>query len=144
MKRTNTGEKYVSRIPQGFYLVRVPGPDRPFAHFRELKDAVAWRDAMLGGQVIARMEEWVRELVEPTDAPRIRILQSRLTRNAHTRANGLRRWGDACVMCGYDTYVEVAHLVAVKDGGSDHSDNLRPLCPNHHKEYDLGLIAIGG
>jgi hypothetical protein len=44
---TNTGEKYISIIPQEFYLVRVPGPGRPHAHFRRFTDALEWRDIML-------------------------------------------------------------------------------------------------
>lgn len=51
---TNTGAKYVSRIPQGFYLVRVPGEGRPFCHFRTLAAAVVWRNAMLDGELWAR------------------------------------------------------------------------------------------
>jgi hypothetical protein len=35
-------------------------------------------------------------------------------------------------------YVEVAHITSVADGGKSTLDNLLVLCPNHHKEFDLG------
>lgn len=52
-----------------------------------------------------------------------------------------------CAVCGYDKYIEVCHIKAVKDFNDDTKiseinciDNLIGLCPNHHKEYDNGLI----
>ncbi|MDQ1162767.1 putative restriction endonuclease [Chryseobacterium sp. SORGH_AS 447] len=35
-------------------------------------------------------------------------------------------------------YVEVAHIKAVSEGGKSTIGNLIVLCPNHHKEFDLG------
>ncbi|WP_294241189.1 MULTISPECIES: hypothetical protein [Chryseobacterium] len=35
-------------------------------------------------------------------------------------------------------YVEVAHIKAVAEGGKSIIGNLVVLCPNHHKEFDLG------
>lgn len=54
-----------------------------------------------------------------------------------------------CVICGYDKHVEVAHIKAVSEF-SDNStlreinsiSNLIGLCPNHHWEYDNGLLDI--
>lgn len=37
---------------------------------------------------------------------------------------------------------EIHHLIAVKDGGRATLDNLILLCPNHHKQADLGLISL--
>lgn len=39
-------------------------------------------------------------------------------------------------------YIEVAHIEAVKKGGQSILGNLIVLCPNHHKEFDLGLLKI--
>ncbi len=54
----------------------------------------------------------------------------------------------AC-FCGYTTHIEVAHVVPVADfpdsaliSEINHPGNLWPLCPNHHWEYDNGLIQI--
>jgi hypothetical protein len=39
-------------------------------------------------------------------------------------------------------YVEVAHVEPVKIGGKSVLGNLLVLCPNHHKEFDLGRLEI--
>jgi len=39
-------------------------------------------------------------------------------------------------------YVEVAHIEAVHRGGKSTLGNLLVLCPNHHKEFDLGDLKI--
>lgn len=39
-------------------------------------------------------------------------------------------------------YVEVAHIDPVKIGGQSVIGNLVVLCPNHHKEFDLGDLHI--
>lgn len=54
-----------------------------------------------------------------------------------------------CVVCGYSFHVEVAHKKAVSEY-DDHItikeinsiENLIGLCPNHHWEYDNGLITL--
>lgn len=55
----------------------------------------------------------------------------------------------SCAVCNYDTFYDVAHIRAVKDypedtviGDLNQIDNLVALCPNHHKEYDAGLIEL--
>lgn len=49
----------------------------------------------------------------------------------------------ACQVCGYDFYVEHAHIRAVSEFPDDalvkdvnHPTNILLLCPNHHKEFD--------
>lgn len=39
-------------------------------------------------------------------------------------------------------YVEVAHVKPVHKGGKSTIGNLVVLCPNHHKEFDLGYLKI--
>ncbi len=55
-----------------------------------------------------------------------------------------------CAVCAYSIYVEVCHVKAIKDFPSDALlteinalSNLVFLCPNHHKEYDLGILELG-
>ena len=56
---------------------------------------------------------------------------------------------NACALCGYDKHIEIAHIKAVSEF-EDSSlvreinaiDNLIPLCPNHHWEFDNGLISV--
>lgn len=55
-----------------------------------------------------------------------------------------------CCNCGYDKHIEVAHIkpissfppeTLIKDINSP--NNLLPLCPNCHYEYDNNLLKIG-
>lgn len=53
-----------------------------------------------------------------------------------------------CAQCGYDRYVEVCHIVAIRKFGPDallHDinapSNLAFLCPNCHKDLDTGKLA---
>lgn len=54
-----------------------------------------------------------------------------------------------CSICGYTNHIEIAHIKAVSDFDDDiliseinNPDNLIGLCPNHHWEYDNGLLKI--
>ena len=55
----------------------------------------------------------------------------------------------ACSICGYDKHVEIAHIKAVSDFDDSATiaeinsiDNLIALCPNHHWEYDNGVLKL--
>ena len=52
-----------------------------------------------------------------------------------------------CAVCGYDKHVEIAHIKAVSEFDDsallteiNNSDNLIALCPNHHWEFDNGIL----
>ena len=54
-----------------------------------------------------------------------------------------------CVICGYTNHIEIAHIKAVSDFDDEtivseinHPDNLIGLCPNHHWEYDNGILKL--
>lgn len=54
-----------------------------------------------------------------------------------------------CAICGYDKHIEVAHIKAVSEFNDDTPikdinsiNNLIGLCPNHHWEYDNGILKI--
>lgn len=54
-----------------------------------------------------------------------------------------------CAVCGYDKHIEIAHIKAVSDFDNnatideiDNINNLIGLCPNHHWEYDNGILDI--
>lgn len=58
--------------------------------------------------------------------------------------------GDCCEICGYTTYTEVCHIKPVSEfedatlvSQVNSPDNLAILCPNHHKELDLGILDLG-
>lgn len=53
-----------------------------------------------------------------------------------------------CAICGYSNHVEIAHIKAVSEFSDDtliseidSPDNLIGLCPNHHWEFDNGLLT---
>lgn len=55
----------------------------------------------------------------------------------------------SCSICGYDKHIEVAHIKAVSDFDDSSTiaeinsiDNLIALCPNHHWEYDNGILKL--
>lgn len=54
-----------------------------------------------------------------------------------------------CKICGYNKHIEIAHIKAVADfdnsatiGEINAISNLIALCPNHHWEYDNGVIKL--
>lgn len=54
-----------------------------------------------------------------------------------------------CKICGYDKHVEVCHIKSVSSFNDDalitiinDLTNLVGMCPNHHWEFDHGLITI--
>lgn len=62
------------------------------------------------------------------------------------RLSGLSR---VCTYCGYDKFVDVCHVKPVSefpDGTLlievNDIKNLITLCPNHHREFDNGLISV--
>jgi hypothetical protein len=54
-----------------------------------------------------------------------------------------------CFYCGYDKTIEIAHIKSVSSFSKDSLikdinalNNIIALCPNHHWEYDHGLITL--
>lgn len=54
-----------------------------------------------------------------------------------------------CAICGYSNHIEIAHIKAVSEfedssliSEINDINNLIALCPNHHWEYDNGLLKI--
>jgi hypothetical protein len=161
--KTSTGEKYISfqrarprngqnRGPSDQQYLVFPGSHSSRGSTRQRSfratnegfwTAIKYRDAVLAEQVFETVLPEVRELLEPeTFTERVKILTVRQSRDASFRKRVLAKYGSACVCCGYDTHVEAAHLIAVKDGGTDAVTNGRPLCPNHHWELDNDALSI--
>ena len=53
----------------------------------------------------------------------------------------IERYGTACFICGFDRYVEYAHIIPANQGGTTHPDNIVALCPNHHSLMDRDLLT---
>lgn len=46
-----------------------------------------------------------------------------------------------CSICQAHT-IDVHHIIAVSDGGTNDLENLMVICPNHHREYHQGRFTI--
>lgn len=53
----------------------------------------------------------------------------------------------SCEVCGYAKHVEFAHLIPLRDfpptttlDEVNRPENVRILCPNHHWEFDHGML----
>lgn len=56
---------------------------------------------------------------------------------------------DSCEICGYSVHVETAHIRPVNSFNNQSTideinamSNLKGLCPNHHWEFDHGLLVL--
>lgn len=80
-------------------------------------------------------------------------------KNYQSYRSTVRKWAEKiykennpeckCVVCGYDKHIEIAHIKAVSDFDDNTTiaeindiNNLIGLCPNHHWEYDNGILDI--
>ena len=96
-------------------------------------------------------EKTTREYGQKT---RINDLSHTYSRHRHQsvreHAHRVAKWymgTKKCAICGYAVYVELCHKKAISEFESDtllcevnSTSNLVWLCPNHHKEWEMGLI----
>lgn len=75
-------------------------------------------------------------------------IATRVRKHARTLAAEQAR-EKVCKVCGYDTYVELCHIKPISEFPDDATlleingaHNTVYLCPNHHKELDLGLLRL--
>ena len=73
----------------------------------------------------------------------------KIRNHAHRMAKNVFFMDRKCFVCRYDIYVELCHVTPISDfqdsstwNEINSADNIRYLCPNHHKELDLGLLNI--
>ncbi|WP_146149846.1 HNH endonuclease signature motif containing protein [Chroococcidiopsis sp. CCALA 051] len=68
-----------------------------------------------------------------------------VARNVYRRSNQPKQ----CIICGYNKHYEVCHIRPIQDFAEDTPiaqindiNNLVALCPNHHWEFDRGLLTF--
>lgn len=76
-----------------------------------------------------------------------RDIQGIITRKSRVWNRALRSL--SCIVCGYTKHTQLAHVKAIHDfsdgatiGEINAKDNIIPLCPNHHWEYDHDLLDL--
>lgn len=80
-------------------------------------------------------------------------IKARAKSMSTTKREILTAYNCCCVICGWkleqkyyagmyliQAGCEIHHIEKVSEGGKDVFDNCILLCPNHHKEADLGII----
>ena len=86
---------------------------------------------------------------------RMEYIKSRSARAGKVAQSVYRAYNRSCAICNwqateelisvngkiqYSHGNEIHHIIPASEGGRDTADNLILLCPNHHKQADLGLI----
>lgn len=91
--------------------------------------------AMTKGELVSRSKYWIQ----------YRAVVAKHARKVYK--NSGRKY--ECQICGYDAHVDIGHIKDVKDFPDSATvreindvNNLAPLCPNHHWEFDHGLLTI--
>lgn len=81
------------------------------------------------------------------DTERVSINHKTYTRNNKVVALIKLLRGFECQICGISIekrdgskYIEAAHIKPKHKGGAESAENIILLCPNHHKEFDLGNL----
>lgn len=96
-----------------------------------------------------RLEEKAED-DEETPAKRKRGEYLRIIRDSVMVRNLKKKYGHCCQVCGIRLgtdlagYCEGHHLqpLGSKHQGPDIASNILIVCPNHHAEFDLGMIAV--
>ena len=116
-----------------------------------VKDSIMERCSKLG------MEFNIKPVESILDKTKGELFSSR--KNWQSARSAIRKLAEAafkesnpspkCAICGYHHHVEVAHIKAVSEFEDSATireinsiDNLIGLCPNHHWEYDNGILEL--
>jgi hypothetical protein len=81
-------------------------------------------------------------------------IKERKQKLSSVRKEILLAYNSCCVICGWkiipkncngkylhQSGCDIHHIIPVREGGKDVFENCILLCPNHHKEADLGIIT---
>lgn len=90
---------------------------------------------------ITKSKKYCDQCTNNTLIKKHKYYQTTIRTNARALAKSLG-W-TSCKHCGYDKHIEICHIKPIKDFSEDslisevnHIDNLLPLCPNCHWEFD--------
>lgn len=52
-----------------------------------------------------------------------------------------RKKTESCIICGFNRFIEICHIVPPNMGGTYDENNILYCCPNHHRLLDHGLLT---
>lgn len=120
---------------------------------KAFKAAVSSRCRHLGLTLTIRLKNKV-SIGERTKGELINMRSNYQSYRSSVRRDAEKIFSDSgipreCAVCGYSHHVEIAHLRSVSSFPDDAKiseinsiDNLLPLCPNHHWEFDNGILSL--
>lgn len=92
--------------------------------------------------------DWSIVTLQEVEEKRSYQIHSRIRALARKKALQYPRF-QKCAECGYSNHIEICHIKAIKDFNKTASveeindlTNLIALCPNHHWEFDNGLLKF--
>jgi HNH endonuclease len=141
-----SGYEYIARGAAADYL-RAGGPDRPLRPAHQS----ATPNATVGA---AQSSAWSDETNDPSVEVARRLRQLRLQVRRPGLSRALRaHYDNTCCFCGRSLivgvnperrYSEAAHVRAIgaPHKGPDRSDNVLVLCPEHHIQFDAGVLTL--
>lgn len=85
-----------------------------------------------------------KSVIKEVISSRNRYSCTRVERDAKFRSEVLEDYGNKCAICRCEKteILQAAHIIAVKDGGTDDRRNGICLCANHHLMFDKKLIQF--
>lgn len=118
---------------------------------RNIKDSITERCSKLGVELNLKLIESILDKTKGELFSSRKNWQSARS-SIRNSANSIFKKGNSspkCAICGYHHHVEIAHIRAVSDFDETATireinsiDNLIGLCPNHHWEYDNGILEL--
>lgn len=71
-----------------------------------------------------------------------RAQRSQFANDAKWRQAVIDKYGECCIVCGTNHWVQAAHLMPKGQGGLSDTDNGAPMCQQHHVAYDSSRLTI--
>ena len=68
--------------------------------------------------------------------------KSNLRHGFYRLVNKYKLLHPTCEVCGWKYGVDIHHILPIRNGGTNTSDNIIALCPNHHRLADKELVII--
>ncbi|MBM4463312.1 MAG: hypothetical protein FJ012_08260 [Chloroflexi bacterium] len=151
LQRVNIPKPNGLRFPQQGWLRVSDDITREWLLQATSVDDLTLDDVVPSGSLLQRLHQLNHRMAE-ISPDRVRSVVSQTVRRDTDLIKALKELcGFRCQFpnCGMTIpmrnggfYVEVAHIEPVRKGGRSVLGNLVVLCPNHHKEFDYGVLEI--